>query len=53
MRKLGPARTAVYLNLAPVFAVVFAYLVLGETLPAGSLAGGLLVIAGVAITNRR
>jgi drug/metabolite transporter (DMT)-like permease len=53
VRKLGPARTAVYLNLAPVFAVVFAYLVLGETLPAGSLAGGLLVVAGVAITNRR
>ncbi|WP_080435046.1 EamA family transporter [Burkholderia ubonensis] len=52
IRALGPARTAVFTNLVPVFGVLLSVVLLGESLTRSMLAGGVLVIAGVMLTNR-
>ncbi|XLZ68794.1 DMT family transporter [Massilia sp. SR12] len=52
VKALGPARTAVFNNLVPVFGVSLAAVVLGEQVLASMVAGGVLVAAGVTITNR-
>jgi drug/metabolite transporter (DMT)-like permease len=53
VRRLGPARAGVFINLVPVFAILLAALVLQETPSPALVLGGVLVIAGVTITNRR
>jgi drug/metabolite transporter (DMT)-like permease len=53
VRALGPARTAVFNNLVPVFGVALSALLLGEPILASMLVGGAMVIAGVTLTNRR
>ena len=52
IRELGPARTAVFTNLVPVFGVLLSICLLGESLAPSMVAGGVLVIAGVMLTNR-
>lgn len=52
VKALGPARTAVFNNLVPVFGVSFGATILGEPILASMVAGGLLAIAGVTLTNR-
>lgn len=52
VKKIGPARTAVFNNLVPVFGISFGALLLGEPILASMVIGGLLVIAGVSLTNR-
>lgn len=52
VKAIGPARTAVFNNLVPVFGILLASLLLGEPILLSMIAGGLLVIAGVMITNR-
>ncbi|MDO8178523.1 MAG: DMT family transporter [Undibacterium sp.] len=52
VKKIGPARTAVFNNLVPVFGISFSALMLGEPILASMVIGGLLVIAGVSLTNR-
>ena len=52
VKALGPARTAVFNNLVPVFGVSLAALMLGEQVMASMVAGGLLVATGVTLTNR-
>jgi drug/metabolite transporter (DMT)-like permease len=52
VKALGPARTAVFNNLVPVFGVSLAALMLGEQVMTSMVAGGLLVATGVTITNR-
>jgi drug/metabolite transporter (DMT)-like permease len=52
VRTIGGPRTAVFINLVPVFGVTFAALILGEPVLASMVTGGLMVIAGVALTNR-
>jgi drug/metabolite transporter (DMT)-like permease len=49
---LGPARTAVFINLVPVAAVTLGVVLLGEPLELSMLTGGALVILGVFIINR-
>jgi drug/metabolite transporter (DMT)-like permease len=49
---IGPARTAVFINLVPVFAIAFGVLLLGEKLEAPMLIGGAIVVAGIYILNR-
>lgn len=51
IRVLGPARTIVFTNLVPVFAVLMGVLWLGERPGWSGALGGLLVVAGVALTN--
>jgi drug/metabolite transporter (DMT)-like permease len=52
VRAIGPARTAVFINLVPVVAITLGILLLGEPLHWSVLAGGALVITGVFIINR-
>ncbi len=52
VKVLGPARTAVFINLVPVAAVTLGVLLLGEPLELSMLTGGALVILGVFIINR-
>jgi drug/metabolite transporter (DMT)-like permease len=49
---IGPARSGVFINLVPVFAVLLGFLLLGETLHLCVLAGGAMVVLGVWLTNR-
>ena len=50
--RIGPARATVFMNLTPVFSVVLAAVLLGERIGASMIAGGLMTVAGVALTNR-
>ena len=52
VRAIGPARSMVFVNLVPIFAIAFAMLLLGEKLEWSMVAGAALVIAGVFIINR-
>ena len=52
VRRIGATRSAAFINLVPVSAVILGALVLGERLDVAVLAGGALVITGVFITNR-
>ncbi len=52
IREIGPARASQFINLVPVSAVLLAALLLDETLTVSLLAGGLLVLSGITLTNR-
>jgi drug/metabolite transporter (DMT)-like permease len=52
VKAIGPARTAVFNNLVPVFGVSLSALLLNESILISMVVGGLLVIAGVSLTNR-
>src|SRR5262245_19425876 len=52
-RVLGPVIAGTLGNLAPMFAVAFAFLMLGEPLRLAQLAGLVTIIAGVAILTLR
>lgn len=53
IREVGPQRTLSVTYLIPVFAFAWGALLLGEHLDLRMLAGGLLVLLGVALANRR
>jgi len=52
IRQIGGVASGIFINLVPLFALLFGWLFLNETLRPGELAGGLLVIAGVIIAMR-
>jgi len=52
VRKVGNSQTAVYSNLQPVLAVVFAHLLLGETVTSTLLLGAVVVFTGIYFTRR-
>lgn len=52
VRAIGPARTAVFINLVPVVAIVLSVLLLGEKLVAPMVIGAALVVCGVFVINR-
>lgn len=51
VRDIGAARASVFINLVPVAAVLQAAVLLGERLEISILAGGLLVLVGVTLTQ--
>jgi drug/metabolite transporter (DMT)-like permease len=51
--RVGPSRASLFANLQPFFAVVFALLILGETLQPLEIAGGVLIFAGIAYERVR
>jgi drug/metabolite transporter (DMT)-like permease len=51
VRVLGPTRTAMYSNLQPVFALAFAWLLLGETITPWQIAGAISIITGLLLTR--
>ena len=52
LRQLGTARTAIYGNITPLWTGLFGWLLLGETWPPARIAGGMLILAGVALVRR-
>lgn len=50
---IGAARATQFTNLVPVFGVLLSVFLLGERLVLASVLGGLMVIAGVMLANRR
>lgn len=52
VKALGPSRAAVFNNLVPVFGIALAALLLGEPVLWSMVVGGVLVAAGVTLTNR-
>lgn len=52
LRRIGPSRTAIFINFVPVFGVTFAALFLGEPVLPSMIVGGLMVIGGVLLTTR-
>lgn len=47
VRKIGPTRTAVYSNTTPIFAMLVAWPVLGETPTPGQIAGAAVILTGI------
>lgn len=50
--KVGGARTAVYSNLSPVIAAIFAWLTLGEAITAFMVAGAAMIFLGIYLTRK-
>jgi drug/metabolite transporter (DMT)-like permease len=46
--RVGPTRTAMFMNIEPVVSIACAFIVLGERLSAHQVAGGVLVLGAVA-----
>ncbi len=49
---IGASRSGIFINTVPVFAVIMGYLLLDEPIHLSLLAGGLMVVTGVYLTNR-
>lgn len=50
---IGASRSGIFINSVPVFAVIAGFLLLSEPIHLSLAAGGLMVITGVYLTNRR
>jgi len=53
LRSIGISKANIYTNLIPVFTVVFSYFIISELFTAGKIAGILMVIAGVFISEKK
>lgn len=53
VRALGASRASVFIYLVPGFALLFSHWLLGEPVTGPKVAGGGLVLVGVALTSRR
>jgi drug/metabolite transporter (DMT)-like permease len=51
VRVLGPTRTAMYSNLQPIFALIVAWLVLGEAITPWQVAGAISILTGLVLTR--
>lgn len=52
IKAIGASRAGVFINIVPVSAVFFAYLILNEALDKSLLVGAMLVVVGVYCTNK-
>ena len=52
LRQIGASRASIFVNLVPVFGVIFSSVVLGESLSGATFVGGACVIVGVRLLNR-
>lgn len=53
IKQLGAAKTVIFNNLVPLFAVIFSTLFLNEQITLSMIVGGLLVVFGVRLTNKK
>jgi drug/metabolite transporter (DMT)-like permease len=51
IKKIGATRAGIFINLVPVFSLLLSWMILGESIKPVVLAGGMLVLAGVSLTN--
>lgn len=52
IKKMGPSRTSLYVNLVPAFSMVLAYFILGEAISAVKVAAAALIIGGVYMNTK-
>lgn len=52
VRKIGSTRTAIYSNITPVVAMLFAWAALGEAPTSGQLAGAMIIFIGLYMVRR-
>ncbi|UCC80823.1 MAG: DMT family transporter [Candidatus Zixiibacteriota bacterium] len=52
IKHFSPSRVAVFMYLQPVVAAILAYFIFSERLSSGSIISGLIILAGVFITQR-
>lgn len=52
IKHFSPSRVAVFMYLQPVVAAILAYFILNERLSSGSIISGIIILAGVFITQR-
>ena len=50
---LGSTKTSIYANLPPVFGIIVSFIFLNETLTLLQIAGGLVIMAGVILVNKK
>lgn len=50
---IGASRASIFINLVPVFGILFGSLFMGEAVTAWTLAGGAIVFAGVRLLNHK
>jgi drug/metabolite transporter (DMT)-like permease len=53
LHRIGPARATLAANLQPFVAVIFAVILLGESMTALQIAGGVLILGGILLARRR
>jgi len=53
IREIGPVKTGLFINLVPIFAVILSVIFLHESVTKSLIAGAVLVISGVYLTNRQ
>jgi drug/metabolite transporter (DMT)-like permease len=53
IKKIGASRAGIFINLVPVFSLLLSWFILNETIRPAVLAGGVLVLTGVTLTNYR
>ena len=53
IKEIGAAKAAIFINLVPMFAIIFGTIFLEESLSAIAFFGGGLVILGVSLVNRQ
>lgn len=51
IKKIGASKASQFINFVPISAIVLGFLLLGEPVSMSLIAGGVLVIAGVYLTN--
>lgn len=51
--KIGSVRTAIYQYLLPVFSLIFAYILLGETLVLGQVLGTICILVGMILSKNK
>ncbi len=53
IKKIGASRAGIFINLVPLFSILLSWLILDESVKPAVLGGGMLVLAGVSLTNYR
>ncbi len=53
VERLGPTKAGLFINFVPVFGVLSAFLILGESITLSLATGAALVISGVYLTNKK
>jgi drug/metabolite transporter (DMT)-like permease len=53
IKKIGATRAGIFINLVPLFSILLSWYILGESIKPIVLAGGVLVLCGVSLTNYR
>lgn len=53
IKKIGASKSAIFINLVPVFALILAHFLLGESVKTSVIIGGLFILIGVTLTNKK